>query len=104
MKEEESLYLSIGNKIPNAQQSQMFGKPCFKIKGKAFMSLFENEVVFKLTGQAHTEALSFDGSRRFDPSGKNRPMKEWVQVPFDYADKWPEFAREAAKYVSDLQK
>jgi hypothetical protein len=95
----ESHYLSIGQNLANAEQSQMFGKPCFKINGKAFMSLFENEMVFKLTGSAHAEALSLDGSQQFDPSGKGRPMKEWVQVPFDYADKWPGFAQEAMKYV-----
>ncbi len=27
-------------------------------------------------------------------------MKEWMQVPFDYSEKWAEFAEEAMKYVS----
>lgn len=25
-----------------------------------------------------------EGSQLFDPSGKKRPMKDWLQVPFDY--------------------
>ena len=48
----------------------MFGKPCFKINGKAFICFFQNEMVFKLTGENHSEALSFDGTQLFDPSGK----------------------------------
>ncbi len=99
MTKEETQYLAIGQKIKNAEQSQMFGKPCFKINGKAFVCFFQNEMVFKLTDDMHEEALSLDGSKLFDPSGKKRPMKEWVQVSFDYKDKWEKFAKAAMSYV-----
>lgn len=99
MTKEETHYTTIGQKIKDAEQSQMFGKPCFKINGKAFVCFFQNEMVFKLTGDAHKEALSLDGSKLFDPSGKNRPMKEWVQVSYNNADLWDTFAKEALKYV-----
>ena len=56
-------------------------------------------MVFKLKDKAHKEALSLDGSKLFDPSGKGRAMKEWVQVPFDYSDKWKRFATSAFDYV-----
>jgi hypothetical protein len=101
MKKEEALYLGIGHKIKGAEQSQLFGKPCFKVNGKAFICFFENEMVFKLTGVQHKEAVSLDGSQLFDPSKKKRPMKEWVQVPFDYKDKWEAFAKAAFKYVKE---
>ena len=100
MTKEETLYTGIGQKMKDAEQSQMFGKPCFKINGKAFICFFQNEMVFKLTGDMHKEALSLDGSQLFDPSGKKRPMKEWVQVSFSYKDKWPTYAKEAMKYVN----
>jgi hypothetical protein len=77
----------------------MFGKPCFKINGKAFIFFFQNEMVFKLTGDIHSEALSLDGSQLFDPSGKKRAMKEWVQVPYYYKNKWIMYAKEAMRYV-----
>ncbi len=102
MSKEEEHYIATGKSITGAEQSQMFGKPCFKINGKAFTSFFDNCMVFKLNGETHTEALSLDGSELFDPSGKNRPMKEWVQVPFDYQDKWKKFAKAAFEYVSNL--
>ncbi len=100
MTKEEEFYISIGQKIENAEQSQMFGKSCFKINKKAFACFFQNEMVFKLPREIHNDALSLDGSQLFDPSGKKRPMKEWVQVPFDYSENWSEYAKSAMKYVS----
>lgn len=101
MKEEEKQYLSIGQEIEQSEQSQMFGKPCFKINGKAFICFFQNEMVFKLklNSDPHRDALSLDGSQLFDPSGKNRPMKEWIQVPYSYSEKWQEYALSALEYV-----
>lgn len=101
MTKEETAYTEIGKDLNEAELSQMFGKPCLKIHKKAFACFYENQMVFKLNGDAHTEALSLDGSQLFDPSGKNRPMKEWVQVPYDYQDKWKEFASAAMKYVDE---
>jgi hypothetical protein len=100
MTKEETFYISIGTKLKDAEQSQMFGKPCFKINKKAFVCFFENEMVFKLSDEIHEEALSLDGSQLFDPSGKKRPMKEWVQVSFEHKDKWQKFAKAALKYVN----
>ncbi|MBA2613026.1 MAG: hypothetical protein H0U95_13735 [Bacteroidetes bacterium] len=99
MNKEETLYLAIGKKIKEAEASQMFGKPCFKINGKAFACFFNKNMVFKLSGDVHKEALSLDGSQLFDPSGKGRAMKEWVQVPYDYSQDWEKFAKAALKYV-----
>lgn len=100
MRKEEEFFIKTGGKITNAVKSQMFGKPCFKINGKAFVCFFRNEMVFKLSGEARKEALSFEGSKLFDPSGKNRPMKEWVQLPYDHKDFWDKFAMESANYVT----
>ncbi len=100
MSAEESHYIATGTSIADAEQSQMFGKPCFKINGKAFICFFNGAMVFKLNGEMHSEALSLDGSVLFDPSGKNRPMKEWVLLPFTYKDHWQRFAKAALVYVS----
>jgi len=101
MTEEEIYFNEIGNEITEAIKSQMFGKPCYKIGKKAFTCFFKDCMVFKLNGEYHQEALSFDGSELFDPSGKQRPMKEWVQVPFDYKEKWELFAQKSAEYVTE---
>ena len=99
MNTEETTFHSTGSSIEGAEKSQMFGKPCYKLNKKAFVCFFHGDMVFKLTEEAHRDALSLDGAKLFDPSGKGRAMKEWVQVPFEYADQWPGFAQSAANYV-----
>ena len=97
---EEQLYIEAARKNKEAEQSQMFGKPCFKINGKAFVAFFENSMVFKLTGDTHTKALSLKDAKLFDPSGKGRAMKEWVQVPASSSKEWNKLAKAAYEYVS----
>jgi len=99
MSEAEIYFVEVGDGVDEALKGQLFGKPCFKIGKKAFCCFFKEAMVFKLQGAFHQEALSLDGSELFDPSGKNRPMKEWVQVPFHYKDQWALFAEKAADYV-----
>ncbi|RQO31296.1 hypothetical protein DBR32_04845 [Taibaiella sp. KBW10] len=99
MTTEEAFYTSIGQSISEAEQSQMFGKPCFKINGKAFVSFFQDAMVFKLTGNTREAALQLAGAVLFDPSGKNRPMKEWIQVPYAHQSEWSRLAQEAFQYV-----
>jgi hypothetical protein len=101
MTKEEMLFHSIGQQLKNAEKSQLFGKPCYKINGKAFICFFQNEMVFKLTGDIHKKALALKASQLFDPSGKKRPMKEWVQISNVNRDKWTNYAKEALKYVCE---
>jgi len=103
MAKEETLYKSIGGALKDAEESQMFGKPCFKINGKAFVCFFQNEMVFKLTGDEHAAAIALKGAQLFDPSGKGRAMKEWVQVPYTHKAKWETFAAAALKYVKNTK-
>lgn len=100
MSQASELYLQIGRAMPHAVESQMFGKPCFKINGKAFICFFQEAMVFKLTGPEHKKALTLEGACLFDPSGKNRPMKEWVQVPFQHHAQWQILANHALGYVN----
>ncbi len=101
MSDEETAFNRVGEAIENAVLSQMFGKKCYKIGGKAFISFFQDAMVFKLTGQHHADALALNGSILFDPSGKGRPMKEWVQVDFEHQKRWAELANAAHDYVSE---
>lgn len=101
---DEKLFIETGSKLKGAEQSQMFGKPCFKVNGKAFMCLFDDCLVFKLEGKTHEVALKLKGSVLFDPSGKGRAMKEWVQVTTAHMIKFPDLAKEAMKYVKSSMK
>lgn len=100
MTQENSDYIDAAQQIDGAEQSQMFGKPCFKIGGKAFVAFFQDAMVFKLTADDHANALALDGAILFDPSGKGRAMREWVQVPHAHKDLWPQLAVAASAYVA----
>jgi hypothetical protein len=104
MSKEQILYEEIGTSIKGAEISQMFGKPALKVKGKAFSCFFENCMVFKLGGETHAAALQLKGAKLFDPSGKGRAMKEWVQVPFAHKSKWKDLAEAAMAYVKKSAK
>ncbi len=83
--------------------SQMFGKPCLKVRGKAFVAQQEDYVVFKLAGTTHAKALAFPKSVLWDPSGKGRPMKEWVAVPGHESKSFKSFAKATLDYVVSLE-
>ena len=73
----------------------MFGMPSLKRRdGKAFAGLFGQDMVFKLTGDAHAQALALGGAHLFEPMA-GRPMKAWVQVPPTHETQWAELARNA---------
>ena len=100
MSTEEAFFVQIGNTLEGSIQGKLFGKPCFKrLNKKAFVCFFENSMVFKLEGEDHREALNLAGSKLFDPSGKNRPMKAWVQIPYIHKEQWLKFAKCAAVFV-----
>jgi hypothetical protein len=101
MTKEELVFTKIGITLKDAVRGRMFGKTCFKINRKAFICFFGNEMVFKLNGDAYTNALKLPGSRQFDPSGK-KPMKEWVQVPFEHSDKWHQLAEASLDYINQI--
>jgi len=95
----ESLYHQIAGQLPDAKKSKMFGALCLKApNGKAFAMFWKEFMVFKLSGDAASEALSLDGAQVFTPMD-NRPMNGWIQVPFSYAARWPGFAEQALAYV-----
>jgi hypothetical protein len=81
------------------QRTKMMGMPSLKANGKMFAGLWGPNLVFKLGEPAHAEALALKGAHLFDPSGQNRPMKEWVSVPFAQSKHWEGLARAAVAYV-----
>jgi len=55
-------------------------------------------MVFKLPEDSeHEKALGLDGAHLFDPSGKGRPFKQWVQVPYAHESQWPKLADTAVR-------
>jgi hypothetical protein len=83
---------------PEVELGQMMGMPAIKAGGKMIggFSHSEGAMVFKLPDQsAREEALGLEGAHLFDPSERDRPMKEWVAVPLAHAAEWPRLADRA---------
>lgn len=81
------------------EPTKMFGKRCLKADGKGIAALDAESMAFKLGGDAHAQALTLEGAKLWDPSGKHRPMKEWIQVPLERAEEWPQLAMQALAYL-----
>ncbi len=82
---------------PELILANLFGKPCAKLDGgKPFLSYFQDCMVYKL-GAARAQELIAENAecQLFDPSGKGRPFKDWVQVPIGAGLDWIALGREA---------
>ena len=100
----EKQYLQIGEKFTEQYQvtmGQMFGKACLKTNNKAFSAFFKGEMVFKVGAEeANLLKDKYNGAVNWDPSGKHRAMKDWLQVPSDYAEDWELLAKQALDFVN----
>jgi len=83
--------------IPDLEPMQMFGTHCARMRrGKPVLSWFEGAMVFKLGAERYQALMSENEEcMPFDPSGKGRPFKDWVQVPESAGLDWDALAREA---------
>lgn len=101
----EQTFNRIGSKLQashNATSGKMFGKPCLKgSNNKALAAFFKGEMVFKLGAEEiHLLRDRYPGSVKWDPSGKGRPMKDWLQVPAAFEEDWEKLAIQAVNFVT----
>lgn len=83
------------------ESGQMFGKPCLKAGGKAFAAFYRDCMVFKIGREEVAQLIKkYPGSENWDPSGKGRPMKDWLQVPADFEEDWMTLAMRALEFCS----
>lgn len=80
---------------------KMFGATSLMVGSKALGCLHGDGVAFKLGRDTpgHAAALALPGAKLFDPSGMDRPFKDWVLVPLDSAERWPSFIEDALSAV-----
>jgi len=100
----EVFFKELSEQIESVKPGKMFGALCMKTpNGKSAAMIWKDHLVVKLKGDLLNEALNLSGAKIFEPMD-GRPMKEWVQIPYDYKDKWKEFAAIAASVVKELKK
>ncbi|MFF1573902.1 hypothetical protein ACFVWR_14240 [Leifsonia sp. NPDC058292] len=80
---------------------KLFGHPALKLGRQVFASEFYGAMAFKLgrESSAHAEALMLPGAMPFDPGRRNRPLKDWVEVPSTSADQWSALAMAALDHL-----
>lgn len=101
----DQAYTNIGQQFSDQYETtmgQMFGKSCLKTGKKAFAAFHNGQMIFKI-GQQEISFLKdkYSGSVNWDPSGKKRPMKDWLQVPSEFSGDWNQLAKQALDYVDD---
>ncbi|SHN47055.1 TfoX/Sxy family protein [Cryptosporangium aurantiacum] len=81
--------------------AKLFGSRALKLDSKVFAVVHSDDMVFRLGAgtRAHTDALGLAGAELFDPSGKQRPLKDWVAVPADHSGQWSLFAEAALAHL-----
>lgn len=102
---DHKIYNAIADELlvdPRVAEGNLFGVPVLKISGKPFVGLYRSDLVVKLGIDRVQEMLKAKHGATFDPSGANRPMKEWIKIkePASSAKKkWLALAHEAQAFV-----
>ncbi len=78
------------------RRKPLFGCPAtWHDGGKPFMSLWGDDLVFRLAGDDLATALALPGAATFEPAA-GRPMTGWVRVPRTASSHWHDLAQQAA--------
>jgi hypothetical protein len=102
--EQELVYHSVCSLIPKAIKSSMFGVPCYKVLRKPFIMFYDNEIVCKLFDDEHTNAMQLKGAKLFNPMDNEKPMTNWVHIPYAFRNEWIIFAKKAFDFVTNETK
>src|SRR5262249_33161991 len=65
--------------LPGVQTRKMFSYPAAFANGQMFASLFQSDMILRLS-EADRQTIAQDGGRPFEPM-PGRPMREYIAVP-----------------------
>ncbi|RHX79671.1 DUF773 domain-containing protein [Leptospira yasudae] len=83
-------------KHKDVTSGKWFGLNSLNLDGKPFVTFFQGELVLKLGAEKIAEIISrYPGAKLFDPSGNDRAMKDWLQVPVEFQEDWPSLGESA---------
>ncbi|MDB2656548.1 hypothetical protein N9Y60_00685 [Crocinitomicaceae bacterium] len=85
-------YIEIGSLLASKHGSslgKMFGKESLVYQTKAFAAFQNDRMIFRLGVKAIAQIQDkYMGSENWDPSGKGRPMKDWLTMPHEFESDW----------------
>ncbi|WP_000051777.1 hypothetical protein [Leptospira interrogans] len=77
-----------------------FGLTSLNLEGKPFAAFFVGSLVLKLGAEKIAEIISrYPGAKLFDPSGNNKAMKDWLQIPAEFEQDWLNLAEDALVFA-----
>ncbi|EMN49129.1 hypothetical protein LEP1GSC088_1832 [Leptospira interrogans str. L1207] len=77
-----------------------FGLTSLNLERKPFAAFFEGSLVLKLGAEKIAEIVSrYPGAKLFDPSGNNKAMKDWLQIPAEFEQDWLNLAEDALVFA-----
>jgi hypothetical protein len=83
----------------DVERAVWFGTPAAKVGGRIFVALWRGALVARLgADEVDLRVLAGDGVR-FDPSGKGRAMRDWLESDAEPAE-WPELALAALAFTA----
>jgi TfoX/Sxy family transcriptional regulator of competence genes len=83
---------------PDVSETKMMGMPSLKARGKLFAGFSQNSLAVKVGRDRAAELIEGGRGEPFDPSGRDRPMRDWVVLSLP-SDDWSELAHEARRAV-----
>ena len=104
MTEESEAYRRLAEALlaadPAVSEAQMMGMPSLKLGSKMFGGLGGNgDLVLKIGRDRAAELIESGRAKPFDPSGRDRPMKDWARFP-EPGNDWLALAEEAKGQTS----
>jgi hypothetical protein len=81
------------------ERSVWFGTPAAKVDGKVFLCLWRGALVARLGADEVDHRVVAGDGVRFDPSGKGRAMKDWLESSAEPAE-WAELALGAIAFTA----
>ncbi len=88
------------NKHKQASLGKWFGLESLNLDGKPFGAFFQGELVLKLGAEKISEIIErYPGAKLFDPSGRGRAMKDWLQIPNEFQEDWDSLSESAILFA-----
>jgi len=73
------------------QRAVWFGTPAAKVEGRIFLALWRGALVARIGAEEVDHRVLAGDGVRFDPSGKGKAMKDWLEANAEHAE-WTELA------------
>jgi hypothetical protein len=83
----------------DVQRTVWFGTPAAKVEGKIFIALWHGTLVARLGADEVDHRVASGDGVRFDPSGKGRAMKDWLESNAEQGE-WTELALGALAFTA----